>query len=167
MIEERDLIYSKTRQRESEVLSKQNDIQNIEREINEFKIERARVNAETENFETELIEFQNVEIISGSKENLIQRLEKAKEIIFRIGTVNLRSLEVYDSIKKEYDSIREKTEIVSKEKEDIMKIINEIDNKKKKTLLQTLNSINELFSRNFSELSTKGNVFLELENKQS
>ncbi|MBU2616654.1 MAG: chromosome segregation protein SMC [Nanoarchaeota archaeon] len=166
MIEERDSIHSKTRQRESEVLSKQNDIQNIEREINEFKIERARVNAETENFETELLEFPNIEIISGSKELLIQRLEKAKEIIFRIGTVNLRSLEVYDSIKKEYDSIREKTEIVFKEKEDIMKIINEIDNKKKKTLLQTLNKINELFSRNFSQLSIKGHVFLELEDKQ-
>lgn len=166
MIEERDSIYSKTRQKESDVLSKQHEIQNIERDVNDFKIERARVNAEIENFETELLEFPNIEIVGGSKETLIERLERAREIISRIGTVNLRSLEVYDSIKKEYDSIKEKAEVIDNEKEDIMKIIEEIDKKKKRTLLQTLNKINELFSRNFSQLSTKGNVFLELENRQ-
>ncbi|MDP3987402.1 MAG: chromosome segregation SMC family protein [Nanoarchaeota archaeon] len=166
LIDERDSLHSKTRQKESEALSKQNDVQNIEREINEFKIDMARVRAEIENLETELLEFPDIEILGGSKESLVQRFEKAKEIISRIGTVNLRSLEVYDSIKKEYDSIQEKVDIISSEKEGIMKIVSEIDMKKKRTLLQTLNKINELFSRNFSQLSTKGQVFLELENKQ-
>ena len=32
--------------------------------------------------------------------------------------------------------------------------------------LQTLNALNEVFSRNFSQLSTKGQVSLELENKK-
>ncbi|MFQ5531449.1 MAG: AAA family ATPase, partial [Candidatus Nanoarchaeia archaeon] len=83
-----------------------------------------------------------------------------------IGTVNLRSLEVYDSVKEEYDSIKDKVEIVSKEKEGILKIIHEIDVKKKKTFLKTLNELNEVFSRNFSQLSTKGQVTLDLENRK-
>lgn len=47
-----------------------------------------------------------------------------------------------------------------------MKLIQEIDIKKKKTFLRTLASLNETFSRNFSQLSVKGHVFLELENKK-
>jgi chromosome segregation protein len=47
-----------------------------------------------------------------------------------------------------------------------MKIIEEIDRKKKKTFMKTLKAINELFNRNFSQLSTKGQVFMELENRE-
>ena len=81
--------------------------------------------------------------------------------MIRIGTVNMRALEVYDEIKKEYESIREKVEIITREKEEVLKIIHEIDIKKKKAFLKTLNALNEAFSQNFSQLSTKGQVSLE------
>ncbi len=78
----------------------------------------------------------------------------------------MRSLEVYDSIKREYDSVKEKSDVILREKEGILKIIQEIDVKKKKTFLKTLTELNELFSRNFSELSDKGQVWLDIENKK-
>jgi len=166
MISKRDSFQEKVREKESETISKQNILHNTEQGRNDFKIEKARVDAEIENFETEMLEFRNVEITKASKESLVQRLEKANEIISKIGTVNLKSLEVYDSIKKEYDAVKEKAEIISKEEEGILKIIHEIDVKKKKTFVQTLKKLNELFSRNFSQLSTKGHVFLEIENRK-
>jgi len=42
-----------------------------------------------------------------------------------------------------------------------------IDVKKKKTFVKTLEELNEIFSKNFSQLSSKGQVFLELENKKA
>ena len=101
-----------------------------------------------------------------NKESLQERLAKTQEILSRIGSVNLRSLEMYDEIKKEYDAVNEKVQIISKEKESIMKIIHEIDIKKKKTFMNTFNNLNEIFSRNFAQISTKGQVSLELENKK-
>ena len=98
--------------------------------------------------------------------SLINKLNHAKETLLRIGSVNLLSLEVYDSVKKEYDSVKEKAEIIDKEKNSVLKIIHEIDIKKKKTFLKTLHELNEIFSRNFSNLSTKGTVSLELENRK-
>lgn len=166
MIAERDSFHTKIRQKESDILSRQNILNNTEQEMNEFKIEKARINAEQENLETELLEFKGIEIIRMNKDALIQRLEKTKDILSKIGSVNLRSLEVYDSIKAEYDSIKEKAETISQEKEGILKIITEIDVKKKRTFMQTLKQLNEIFSRNFSQLSTKGQVFLELENRK-
>ena len=166
MISERDSLQKKIRDNEIEISKKQNNVYNFEQELNNLKIDFARVSAEIENLETEILNFPDVEIIKANKESLSERLAKTQEQLSQIGSVNLRSLEVYDSIKKEYDLIKEKTEIISKEKEGILKIIQEIDIKKKKTFLQTLNSLNEIFSRNFSQLSQKGNVFLELEDKK-
>ncbi|MBU2503909.1 MAG: chromosome segregation protein SMC [Nanoarchaeota archaeon] len=168
MISERDSIYIEIRKKEDSIAIKQRESHDVESGVNNLRVEKARVDAETENLEVEFSEVAvpESELIAGSKENLAQRLVKAQEIISRIGSVNLRSLEVYDSIKKEYDSIKERTETISKEKESIMSIIHEIDIKKKKAFIETLKKINELFSRNFSQLSIKGEVYLDLENRQ-
>ncbi|VVB83790.1 Chromosome partition protein Smc [uncultured archaeon] len=166
MIIERDGFQKKIRDNEIEISRNQNTVYNFESEMNNLKIDSARINAEIENLETEMLGFPNTELIKASKDSLLERLNKTQELLSQIGSVNLRSLEVYDEIKKEYDSIKEKTEVITKEKEGIMKIIHEIDVKKKKTFMQTLNSINNIFSRNFSQLSIKGDVFLELENQK-
>jgi len=165
-IGQRDEFQKKIREEENKFSTKQNVVHNLEQEVNNFKIEKARFSAEVESLEMEILEFSNIEIIKTNKESLMQKLERAKEIISKIGSVNLRSLEVYDSIKKEYDSIKNKVEIISKEKEGILKIIHEIDIKKKKAFLSTLENVNEIFSRNFAQISTKGHVSLELENKR-
>jgi len=47
-----------------------------------------------------------------------------------------------------------------------MKIIEEIDKKKKRTFMKTFSSISEIFSENFSRLYSKGKASLELENKE-
>ena len=167
LISERDALQEKRRENELQISTEQNLIYNIERDINNFKIEKARIDAEVEALEMEMLEFPGIELIRENKESLIHKLNKTQEILSKIGSVNLRSLEVYDSIKKEYDAIKEKTEIISKEKESIFKIIQEIDVKKKKTFVKTLNELNELFSRNFSQLSEKSRVFLELENRKN
>ncbi len=167
LIQTRDACQMQIRKNESESLNQNNFLRNKEQDINNLKIEIARVNAEIENFETEFLQFKDSEIIGASKEVLVERLAKTQEILVQIGSVNLRALEVYDSVKNEYDSIKEKADIIEKEKEGVMKIIHEIDIKKKKTFLKTLVELNEIFSRNFSQVSTKGQVYLEMENKQN
>ncbi|VVB79461.1 Chromosome partition protein Smc [uncultured archaeon] len=166
LIAERDQYQTSIRENESEMLREQNKNYSFEQEMNNFKISKAKVGAEIENLEIEMLNFPNVEIIRSSRESLSEKLNSVKETLVNIGSVNLRALEVYDSIKQEYDAITEKVEIISKEKEGIMKIIQEIDIKKKKTFFRTLESLNEIFSRNFAQLSVKGEVYLELENKK-
>src|SRR3989344_5054147 len=167
LLQTRDACQMQIRKIEQELVNQNNFLRNKEQEINNLKIEIARVDAELENFETEFLQFKDNEIISASRESLVERLTKTQEILSGIGSVNLRALEVYDSIKKEYDSIKEKAEIIEKEKEGVLKIIHEIDIKKKKTFLKTLVELNEIFSRNFSKVNSKGQVYLELENRQN
>lgn len=166
MIKERDSYQSKIRELEYGLSEQKNIIHNFEQETNNFKIDLARVGAEIENLEIEFSVFNNIEIIKSGRDFLVERLNRNQEIILKIGPVNLRSLEVYDSVKKEYDSVKEKVDIISNEKNGILKIIHEIDIKKKKTFLNTLEQLNIIFSKNFAQISAKGEVYLELENKK-
>ena len=166
LIAERDFLQDKIRQNEAEKLSKENEARMVEHESNNLKIEKARVDAEQENLKIDIASYSLIEIIKAPRDALVQKLQSTQEILSKIGTVNLRSLEVYDSVKKEYDIVKDKAGIIEKEKEKIAKIIHEIDVKKKKTFMKTLNDLNELFSRNFAQLSTKGYVFLEVENQK-
>jgi chromosome segregation protein len=166
LIEQKEEYDKKIKESMYQSMLKKNSWSGIEGEINNFKIDKAKIDAEIENLEVEMLEFSGTEIIKAKKENLIYKLNKTQEIFSKIGSVNLRSLEVYDSIKKEYESIKDKMEIIVKEKESILSIISKIDIQKKKVFIKTLNSLNDIFSRNFSQLSIKGHVWLELENKK-
>ncbi len=166
LISERDEFQKNIRDKQVEMSRYQNDSYNAEQEINNLKIEDAKLNAEFENLKVELREFGDIEKIKAGREILIERLVKTQEILSNIGSVNLRSLEVYDSVKKEYDSIKEKMAIIEVEKQGIFEVIKEIDFRKKKTFLKTFTALNDIFSRNFSELSSKGQVSLELEDKK-
>ena len=165
-ISQRDSLQSKIREVETEVSKKQNVIYTIEQDVNNFKIEKARYDAEVENYEIEMLEFSGIEPIKLSREALVEKLANVQDVLSKIGSVNLRSLEVYDEIKAEYDQIQNKVEIITKEKDGIFRIIHEIDIRKRKTFLKTLEDLNEIFSRNFAQISTKGAVSLELENKK-
>lgn len=167
LIGERDHHQYEIRKKDNELSKLKNSIYNLEQEINNFKIDQARISAEMENLETEILEFPDLEIIKGSRESLSERFAKTQHRLDNLGSVNMRALEVYDEIKKEYDSIKEKVETIGKEKQVVLKIIAEIDIKKKKVFLKTLEELNIIFSRNFAQISTKGEVYLDLENKKS
>jgi len=166
LIGERDKLQKQVRENESQLLQKQNEINLIEQSKYNSNIDKARTKAELENLENDMLSYPNVEIIRMNRDKLIEKLNQTQETISHIGSVNLRSLEVYDEIKEEYDAIKNKVETIEKEKESILRVISQIDIKKKRTFLKTLEELNEIFSRNFSQLSTKGQVTLELENRK-
>ena len=151
---------------ETAVIGLQHDIRLVEEKINNYKIELARLNAEFDSLKFELKEFQNAELIQASLSEIKERLQKSQFKISQLGSVNLKALDVYEKIKEQCQEIEKKVQIIENEKSKIIKIIEEIDRKKKKSFLITLESINQYFTRNFSLLSKKGEVFLDLENKQ-
>ncbi len=151
---------------ETTIIGLQHEIRNHEEKINNYKIELARLNAELESLKFEFKEFESTEIIQSPINEIKERLQKSQFRISQLGIVNLKSLDIYDKIKEQCEQIQQKTQIIEQEKEKILKIIQEIDKKKKKSFIKTLEAVNEYFTRNFSQLSKKGEVFLDLENKQ-
>jgi chromosome segregation protein len=166
MFEERDSIQKSIQEKNIIILESQNNSRQIDDQINMLRIAKAKLDAEKESLEAETANCSGVEAINASFNALTERLAKSQEAIQQIGPINLRAVEVYESVKKEYDAVQEKVNVLEKEKQDILKIIEEIDTKKTRSFMKTFKAINTLFTRNFSQLSAKGIAFLEIENKE-
>jgi chromosome segregation protein len=166
LFEERNSLQDEQKAIETNVIGMQHEIRSHEDKINMMKIQKAQHDAQNDSFRSEFKEFEKFELLQLPLEQVNERLQKTQLRMGEIGSVNLRALEVYDTVKEQCQQIEEKMQTVAKEKENILKIIEEIDKKKRKSFFKTLEAINILFTRNFSQLSKKGEVFLDLENKQ-
>lgn len=166
LFEERDTLQETIQKQSYESNELNSQARQIEDQINYLKIGSAKLDAEREAAQMDLAEYAGLELIKASMAVLEERHQKAQATLQSIGSINLRALEIYEQMKQEYDRVQEKVDTLLKEKEEIMKIITEIDAKKKRTFMKTFNQMNELFGTNFSKLSTKGQAYLEIENPE-
>jgi chromosome segregation protein len=164
--EERNELQDKQKVIETDLIGMQHTVRNFEDKINHHKIQKAQFNAQIDSLKSEMSEFGSIELLSIPIEQIKEKLQKSQFRMSRLGNVNLRALEVFDKVGEQVTLIQEKVETIRQEEEQIRKIIAEIDKKKKKSFLKTLEAVNEYFTRNFSQLSRKGEIFLELENKK-
>ncbi len=151
---------------ETQVIGLTHEIKNLEDKTNSQKIERAKVLAQVESLQSEIKAFGEFEPINASMDEIKDRLSKAQFRISQIGSVNMRALEVFETVQEQCKMIEDRIKGIEMEKEKIMGIVAEIDKKKRKSFMNTLDSVNQYFTRNFSQLSKKGEVFLELENQK-
>ena len=168
LFEDKNELQDQQKAIETMVMGFQHEMKNHEMKIGNLNIERAQKNAQHETFVAELQKYPaELEPIKAPVAEIRERLNKSKLRISDIGNVNMRALEIYEQVKQSCDLITEKVQTIESEKAKIWEIINEIDKKKKKAFMTTLDAVNLLFTRNFTQLSKKGEVFLDIENKQN
>lgn len=167
MFEERDLMQKKMQEESLNLPDIQGEIGGIEEQITYLKVGVARFDAEKQAWEMEMSEYGWLEIIQGSVNAIEERLNKAQDERVQIGPTNMRALEIYEGMKKDYDAVQVKVDTLSKEKNDILAIIEEIEKKKKREFMKTFREINTRFTQNFSKVYNKGVAYLELENEEN
>tara|TARA_Y100000034_G_scaffold122303_1_gene167574 strand:+ start:437 stop:3301 length:2865 start_codon:yes stop_codon:yes gene_type:complete len=163
---DRNELQDKQKALETDIIGMQHISRSYEEKINNIKIQKAQLNAQLDSLKTEFARFEKIELISAPIDQVKERLQKSQFRISHLGSVNMKALEVYDKIKEQCQEIQDRVDTIEKEKEKVIKIIEEIDKKKKRSFVKTLEAVNQYFTRNFTQLSKKGEVFLELENKQ-
>ena len=84
-----------------------------------------------------------------------------------MGSINMRALEIYDQLEKEHQELTSKSNKLKQEKQDVLNMMAEIETNKKGLFIKVFNELNNDFGRIFSELSTKGQAHLELENLEN
>ncbi|MBW2994757.1 chromosome segregation protein SMC [Candidatus Woesearchaeota archaeon] len=165
----RDELSSKLQKLDKKINANQLKIKGIDEKINDIKMKMAAAKAEFAGLEKEFEQYITVKTFETKKSTeelqlTIRELERKQQ---NIGNVNLRALEVYDNIEKEYFELETKKEKLSGEKEDVLKMIGEIEGKKKEIFVETLEVVNNNFKDFFIKLSKKGEAFLELENAEN
>ena len=164
----RDKVNNLIQNHEITLVRIEENIRTIEQGINNVNLDRAKFVAEKEGLEKEFEEFKN-EKIKQTKDlqKLLDEIQQAEKELILLGNVNLRALEIYEQIEKEFNELIEKKEKLKVEKQDVMNMMHEIETKKKDLFMQTLNEIDNNFRRIFVNLSSKGQAYFELEDPEN
>ncbi|MBI4441668.1 chromosome segregation protein SMC [Candidatus Woesearchaeota archaeon] len=139
----------------------------IEIEMNTHSLETAHIKGELAALLTEFEQYKGTTINDKTEGVLRQEIERYEKMVQNLGAVNMRALDVYEAIEKEYNALLEKKEKLKVEKGDVLALINEIETKKKDIFMKSFDVVNEHFKSIFLTLSTKGEAFLELENPET
>ncbi len=152
---------------EQKILGVEEQSRKEELTLNTHSIEIARVSAELAGLEAEFAQYPGVELdMDKPEEKLKEEIAEFEKLMITIGNVNLRALDIYDAAEREFNELVQKKQVLVGEKDEVIKLMNEIETSKKDLFVRTLNIVNDQFKRFFLSLSTKGDAYLELENPE-
>ena len=164
----RDKIHEFIQGKETSLVREEERIRSAQQRVNTINLDRAKITAEMEALEREFEPMKNEKIEKNINfdelKYEIQRLEKEFN---KFGNVNLRALEIYEELEKEFNKLTEKHDTLRIEREDVIKMMDEIDSKKKDLFMKTFNVINKKFIDTFMSLSDKGQAYMELEDEEN
>jgi chromosome segregation protein len=167
LIEKRNKLDKEITEKENKILSIDENGRKEEVSINTLSIEEARIKAETAGITAEFEQYSGVELdMKKPEEQLKKEINEFEKMMANIGNVNMRALEIYETVEKEYGVLLEKKNVLLKEKDDVVNMMNEIEANKKSLFVKTLEVVDGQFRRIFSQLTTKGEAYLELENRE-
>ncbi|MGV8172414.1 MAG: hypothetical protein ACP5OA_07010, partial [Candidatus Woesearchaeota archaeon] len=149
---------------ENEAFNKQEESRRIEQKDNLVSLQNAEIRAQLAGMVEEFKQYEHVELFKDKPESeILKEIAQFEKLIQDIGAVNMRALEIYDKIDKEYKTFIEKKDKILHEREDVLMMINEIDSRKRELFMKTYEIIDHNFKVIFGALSSKGEASLELE----
>ena len=172
--EHRSLFAKRTKLMESiqsddqKIIRKEEQINTVEVRINNVTLKASEIAGELAGMQEEFSSYPNVRLLQNASEDQLKAdIYRYERSVVQMGNVNLKALEVYEDVEKQYTELLGKKEKLAKEKEDVMMMMNEIESKKKDLFMNTFNTLNTNFKETFTQLSTKGSeAYLMLENEE-
>ncbi|MBN2122505.1 chromosome segregation protein SMC [Candidatus Micrarchaeota archaeon] len=110
----------------------------------------------------ELGEFEGVEQLEGSREELLEKMKAAESLINNLGNVNLAAPEMYLEKEKELAEMNEKIERLRVEKDAIIEMISGIEERKKEAFFDSFHAVDKEFRKLF-KLIDLGEGYLYLD----
>jgi chromosome segregation protein len=140
-------------------------IKDYEDKINNYRLLMAEIKGKIEGLEIQLNDYKDLDLKLPRKEpneleHEIFMLEKRLE---QFGNVNLKALDAFKIIEGEYQEVKDKMDLLEKESNNITNAMNEIEQKKNSTFMETFKEIEGNFERIFSIMSPGGIANLILE----
>ncbi|MBI4159086.1 chromosome segregation protein SMC [Candidatus Woesearchaeota archaeon] len=167
LFNKRNKIQEQLQQKENNLVRDEERVIALNSRFNAFSVDRARITAEIAGLQKEFEAFAGFSLRKGvALDELKIEIQSNEKEIAKFGNVNLKALEVYESLEKEYGSLVDKSNKLKQEKEDVVAMMQEIESKKKGLFMKTFNEIEKNFRGIFNQLTLKGNAYLELEDTE-
>ena len=165
LFEKRSLIEQEKNQLEANIMKRSDASRETEIRENTLSLKHAEAASELAGMQQEFIQYEGVQLIENkTEEQLKYEISKFEKMKADIGSVNMRALEIYGEVEKEYQNLLSKKETLSGEREDVLSMMEEIEGKKRELFKISFDAVNTHFKEIFSRLSTKGDATLDVEN---
>ena len=118
--------------------------------------------------ETVVAQYSSVELPDSLPpvDELKRTVSESERLMSTLGAVNLKAIDEYEERRARYDEIKAEVSQLNKQKSNLVKLVDELNTKKKVGFQKIFVAINENFSKIFSELSGGGEAELLLENEE-
>jgi chromosome segregation protein len=167
LFDERNDLQEAMNKIEGKIIEEEDKVRKVEQQRGSINISLAGVRAEMAGIQEEYKQYEGVEIFKTKEQDDIEReIKQFERMMQDLGAINMKALEIYETVEKEYTDLLSKKTVLIKEREQVMILINEIETKKKEIFLKMFHIVNEQFKKIFQQLNTKGEAFLELENPE-
>ena len=134
--------------------------------LNALSIARAKVDSELNAIREELEEYKGIKTLPHLKtvQAAKQKQSDMNRRLKSLGNVNLKALEIYEDVKREWDKLSWRVGKLDSERQSIVDVINKIETKKKVSFMDAFTSIAKNFSKIYSSINNDivtGNLILE------
>ena len=136
------------------------------KQLGELEVTKATLETRLADLKAEFVSYEGVELVEGTKEELEPKIKELELLMASLGDVNLKAPEAYEQMSREVAEIKEKTERLAEEKDAIVRMIEEIEGRKKDIFMETFHRLNEKFKMLASHVF-KGECTFVLENPAS
>ncbi|MBM3200222.1 chromosome segregation protein SMC, partial [Candidatus Woesearchaeota archaeon] len=156
------------RKHETQLAREEEIVNSLNYKINQSTLDNAKLSGDMAGLNEQFKEFADAKIRRGIELSQLEyEMKQFDRMMKDMGNVNLRALEVYDEVSKKHQEVLEKKEKLKIEKEDVLNMMHEIDGKKQYSFMKTFKVLQQNFQQCYSQLTAKGEAFLEIENKEN
>jgi chromosome segregation protein len=138
-------------------------LEKINEELNDISVKKAAIDTRLLDLRDQYAPYVAVELLEKGVKELEGRAEEIRQLLTGIGSVNLRSIETFDIVKKEYDETNEKLETLKNERQSIFDFMEKVEQKKRETFSTAFEYVKKNFEHIYKEL-TNGEGTLILDN---
>ncbi len=169
LLKQRDEISNNINELEKERHIKSSDIERIAEQIESFRARRRELEPQLDTAKKELedtgADISKLEPVEISIDEITSKIQRLDKKMTELGDVNMRALTSYDEKLARQNELKERIEVLSKERKEILDRMSGYEQLKKETFMKTYNNINENFKSVFHQLS-EGEGELKLENPE-
>lgn len=144
----------------------QRDEAKMRKRLEEARIEQAKLQAKQESLAEALKEFADVEIellVPVDTDELEREIARMEAELRSLEPVNMRAVEDYEMVKEKHDRLEFRLRKLEEEKEAIMRLMEEIEQRKLAVFMEVFENIALNFRRIFKQLSEGGEAELILD----
>jgi chromosome segregation protein len=163
LIERRSQIENEITTHSEEIGSIERSFERVNEQINQLVIEKTKNDTQLEALNREYEKYKEAEILEKSMKDLKDDLDKLSEKLGLFGSINMRAIETFEQVRKEYEETYEKLDTLKKERQSIFDFMDKIEQRKYETFMKTFEVVKNNFERIFNKLS-EGSGTLTLDN---